>query len=338
MEKVNLAWVLLKQGKLNAEKLRLEEVKVPRLAPDQVLLSVQGCAICRTDLHIIEGDIPPHKMPIVLGHQVVGEVVEIGAEVPPFWLGKQVGLPWLHSVDLCCSFCQGGRENLCANALFTGYDVDGGFADFVTARNGFFYQLPSSFSCLQAAPLLCGGVIGFRAFRFTQLKAGDSLCLYGFGSSAHLLLQLCKGLGIRVFVRSRSAERQALAIRLGAEWAGDQCQPIPDQMKAGIIFAPSGDLIPLALRELAKGGRLVLAGIHMSQIPSFPYSLIYEERSIFSVANSTRQDVLDFLILADQHGVIPEVSTYNFPDLFEALTDLKEGSLKGTAVLQARKK
>ncbi len=312
------------------------ETKIPSLNPDQVLVQTHQCALCRTDLHIIEGDIPAHKIPIILGHQVVGEVIRVGGEPTAFWLGKRVGLPWLFSVDNRCPFCRTGLENLCDNALFTGYDVDGGFATFVVTQKDFFYELPSAISDVCAAPLLCGGVIGFRAFRFAQLEAGNSLCLYGFGSSAHLLLQLGKCLGIQVFVRSRSEERLTLAQKLGADWTGEYDSPIPHRVEAGIIFAPSGGLIPLALKDIRKGGRLILAGIHMNEIPSFSYSLIYEERSVLSVTNSTRRDVTEFLALADQYKIAPEVKSYSFSKLIEALTDLKEGRLQGTAVLRVQ--
>lgn len=331
------AWVLHSQGTPLEEKVHLESWPEPVPSADELLVRVKACALCRTDLHIVEGDIPAHKLPVILGHQVVGVVEKVRGKVKQFKVGDRVGIPWLNSVDESCPFCRKGQENLCQNIKFTGYDVDGGFAEYTLIKEGFAYRLPENLSDLELAPLLCGGVIGYRSFRLSEISPGENLGLYGFGSSAHIILQLALKKGITVFARSRGKERLNLAIELGAVWAGNYQTSIPEKLQAVIIFAPSGDLVPLALKDVDKGGRVILAGIHMTPIPTFDYSLIYEERLVKSVANSTRQDVKDFLEEASRLKVLPEITVFPFEELLQAMKDLKEGKIAGTAVLSVEK-
>ncbi|MDI6868448.1 MAG: zinc-dependent alcohol dehydrogenase family protein [Coprothermobacterota bacterium] len=327
------AWVVRSQGKPIRERIVLENYPDPLPLENDLLLKVNVCALCRTDLHIVEGDIPAHKLPIIPGHQIVGRVVRVGKKVRNFHIGDRVGVPWLNSVDENCSFCLKGQENLCPNARFTGYDVDGGFAEYTLAKENFAYLLPEGLDDIQIAPLLCGGVIGYRSFRFTGVSCGEKLGLYGFGSSAHIILQLALKKGIRVFVRSRGQEHLELAKKLGAIWAGDYSAPLPEPLQAAIIFAPAGEIVPLALQDVDKGGKVILAGIHMSPIPSFPYYLIYEERLLQSVANSTRADVREFLKEASACNLSPEVTTFAFEELPLAMEELKSGQINGTAVI-----
>ncbi len=329
------AWVLRESGPMERNRLLLEERPRPPLALGEIRMRVEACALCRTDLHIIEGEIPPHRLPLVLGHQIVARVIERGEKVDGLAIGQRVGVPWLAGVDGCCPFCRGGRENLCPAARFTGYDQDGGYAQEAVASAAFIFPLSMQGNPLRTAPLLCGGVIGFRALRLAALKPGEPLALYGFGSSAHTILQLTVALGHPTFVRSRGQERLSLAHRLGAAWVGGYDQPFPQRVAAGLVFAPAGEIVPQALADLEPGGRLVLAGIHMNDIPSFPYRLLYQERSLQSVANSTRADVRDFLHLAEEHHLMPEAEGVPFEELPEALIRLKEGRVTGSLVLLA---
>ncbi len=281
----------------------------------------------------MEGDLPSHKLPIILGHQIIGVVEAVGSNVIEPTAGERVGIPWLHWTDGTCSFCRKGQENLCINARFTGYDVDGGFAEFCLAEASFVISIPEDLEDRVAAPMLCGGVIGYRAFCRAQINAGDTLTLYGFGASAHLILQLAVAKGIRVFVRSRAQERLGFARKLGAAWAGDYSALPPDGSDAGIVFAPDGGIVPLALADLHRGGRLILAGIHMSQIPSFPYALLFEEKMVQSVAGSNRSDAVDFLEEARICSIHPQVETFAFGDLPKAVQGLATGRLLGTAIV-----
>jgi propanol-preferring alcohol dehydrogenase len=282
----------------------------------------------------MEGDIPSHKLPIVLGHQIVGVVEAVGSNVIEPTVGERVGIPWLHWADGTCSFCRKGQENLCINAQYTGYDVDGGFAEYCLAEASFVIPIPPNLEDGEVAPMLCGGVIGYRAFRRTQINVGDTMTLYGFGASAHLILQLAVAKGIRVFVRSRSQERLDFARKLGAAWAGDYSTLPPDGSDAGIVFAPDGGIVPLALADLRRGGRLILAGIHMSQIPGFPYALLFQERMIQSVAGSNRSDAVDFLEEARNYSIRPQVEAFAFKGLPKAVEALATGRLLGTAIVE----
>jgi propanol-preferring alcohol dehydrogenase len=309
------------------------EWKRPIPLPNQVLVRVSSCAICRTDLHIMEGDLPSHKLPLILGHQIIGVVETVGSNVIEPKPGERVGIPWLHWTDGTCSFCRKGQENLCMNARFTGYDVDGGFAEYCLGEASFVIRIPADLEDRDVAPMLCGGVIGYRAFRRTQINAGDTLTLYGFGASAHLILQLAVAKGIRVFVRSRGDERLVFAHKLGAAWVGDYSALLPDLSDAGIIFAPDGKIVPIALADLRRGGRLILAGIHMSQIPSLPYTLLFDEKMVQSVAHSNRSDAAAFLEEARSCSIHPQVQPFTFADLPQAVQCLATGRLLGTAIV-----
>ncbi len=315
------------------EPLRVAEVPVPEPGEGQVLLRVHCCAVCRTDLHVVDGELPDPRLPLIPGHQIVGTVERIGEHTDGFTVGERVGVPWLGWTDGECRYCLSGRENLCENARFTGYQIDGGYAEYALADGRFCFSIPESFPDLQAAPLLCAGLIGHRSLRF----AGDAerLGLYGFGASAHIVAQVAAYEGRRVFAftRPEDEEAQEFARELGAEWAGSSEEAPPEELDAAIIFAPVGALVPAALRAVARGGTVVCAGIHMSEIPSFSYDLLWEERSVRSVANLTRQDGLDFLALAPEVPVRTEVMPFPLEAANEALEALRGGRVRGAAVL-----
>src|ERR1700704_851864 len=302
--------------------LRAAELAKPDPGPAQVRLQVQACAVCRTDLHIVDGELPEPKLPLVLGHQIVGLVSGVGKAASRFSAGERVGVPWLGWTDGTCRFCLSGRENLCDRARFTGYQIDGGFAEETVADERYCLRLPESFSDLQVAPLLCAGLIGYRSLKMT----GDAerLGLYGFGASAHIVAQVARWQARRVFAFTRSGdeEGQRFARSLGAEWAGSSTERPPDQLDAAIIFAPVGALVPAALAAVAKGGVVVCAGIHMSDIPSFPYELLWGERVLRSVANLTRADGEQFLALAPRVPVRTEVQSFPLERANEALETL----------------
>ena len=315
------------------EPLRVAEVASPEPGEGQVLLRVHCCAVCRTDLHVVDGELPDPKLPLIPGHQIVGSVERIGEHTDGFTVGERVGVPWLGWTDGECRYCLSGRENLCENARFTGYQIDGGYAEYALADGRFCFSIPESFPDLQAAPLLCAGLIGHRSLRF----AGDAerLGLYGFGASAHIVAQVASHEGRRVFAFTRPGDEEAqeFARELGAEWAGSSEEAPPEELDAAIIFAPVGALVPAALRAVARGGTVVCAGIHMSDIPSFSYDLLWEERSVRSVANLTRQDGLDFLALAPEVPVRTEVMPFPLEAANEALEALRGGRVRGAAVL-----
>ncbi len=315
------------------ELLREAVLPQPRPGEGQVLLEVHACGICRTDLHIIDGELPRPKLPLVLGHQIVGTVVDRGAGVERFSPGDRVGVPWLSSTDGSCRYCRAGRENLCEHARFTGYDIDGGYADYTVADVRYCFQLPAGFPDLQAAPLLCAGLIGYRAL--TMTGDGERLGLYGFGSSAHLVAQVARHQGRRVFAFTRDGDAagQQFARTGGAEWAGGSGQRPPEELDAAIIFAAAGDLVPAALRALARGGAVVCAGIHMSVIPTFPYDLLWEERTVRSVANLTRRDGEEFLALAPRIPIRTTVESHPLAEVNTALERLRHGAFQGSAVV-----
>jgi alcohol dehydrogenase, propanol-preferring len=310
--------------------LRLAEVPEPRPQRSQVLLWVKACAVCRTDLHVVDGELPEPKLPLVLGHQIVGEVVEDGER---FAAGDRVGVPWLGWTCGECRYCLSGRENLCDRARFTGYDVDGGYGEAAVADERFCFPIPPEYPDLQAAPLLCAGLIGYRSLQLAG--DGERIGLYGFGASAHIVAQVARHERRRVFAFTRGGDvaGQAFARELGAEWAGDSLGAPPDELDAAIIFAPAGELVPVALGAVAKGGVVVCAGIHMSEIPSFPYELLWGERAVRSVANLTRRDGEEFLALAPHVPVRTEVTTYPLEHAAQALDDLRAGRIHGAGVL-----
>jgi len=315
--------------------LRTAALPVPEPAPSQVLLRVHACAVCRTDLHVADGELTEPKLPLVLGHQIVGTVERAGAGADRFKAGDRVGVPWLGWTCGRCEYCRSGRENLCDNARFTGYHIDGGYAEYAVADQRFCFPIPAGYADLQAAPLLCGGLIGYRALRMT----GDArrLGLYGFGSAAHMIAQVARWQERRVFAFTSPGDvaTQEFARRLGAEWAGSSLDTPPEPLDAAIIFAPVGPLVPAALRALAKGGTVVCAGIHMSDIPAFPYDVLWEERVVRSVANLTRQDGAEFLDLAPRVPVRTEIHTFPLDEANDALDALRRGRVRGTAVLVA---
>jgi alcohol dehydrogenase, propanol-preferring len=315
------------------EPLRVAEVAMPEPGEGQVLLRVHCCAVCRTDLHVVDGELPDPRLPLILGHQIVGTVERIGEHADSFAVGERIGVPWLGWTDGECRYCLSGRENLCENARFTGYQIDGGYAEYAIADGRFCFPIPEGFPDLQAAPLLCAGLIGYRSLRF----AGDAerLGLYGFGASAHIVAQVAAHEGRRIFAFTspKDEEAQEFARGLGAEWAGSSEESPPEELDAAIIFAPVGALVPAALRAVARGGTVVCAGIHMSDIPSFPYEILWGERSVRSVANLTRQDGLDFLALAPEVPVRTEVVSFPLEEANEALEALRGGRVRGAAVL-----
>jgi propanol-preferring alcohol dehydrogenase len=313
--------------------LRLADIPIPIPKPEQVLLRVRACGVCRTDLHVVDGELTHPKLPLVLGHQIVGIVEKIGEKVTKFRKGDHVGVPWLGATCNCCRYCLSGRENLCDRAQFTGYQLDGGYAEYTVADEHFCFPIPEGYPDLQAAPLLCAGLIGYRSYRMTG--NAERLGFYGFGAAAHILIQVARYQGRQVyaFTRSDDLKGQEFARDLGAVWAGSSDELPPEELDAAIIFAPAGQLVPTALRAVAKGGVVVCAGIHMSDIPSFPYRILWEERMVRSVANLTRQDGEEFLALAPQIPIRTEVTSFPLTAANEALAALRNGKINGAAVL-----
>ncbi|MGM0449379.1 MAG: zinc-dependent alcohol dehydrogenase family protein [Pseudomonadota bacterium] len=326
------AMVLEQQG----QPLQHRQVPVPVITrADQVLLKVEACGVCRTDLHILDGELADPSLPLIPGHQIVGTVVARGDGVSDVQVGDRVGVPWLGHTDGNCRYCRRGQENLCENAQFTGYTMDGGYAEYALAHAPFCYPLPSSSSALDIAPLLCAGLIGFRAWRLAGGDSIERLGLYGFGAAAHILCQIAcwYGQSVYAFTRPGDEPAQALALGLGAVWAGSSTEAPPDTLDAALVFAPAGELMVNALTHVDRGGTVVSGGIHMSDIPSFPYSLLWEERSLRSTANLTREDGFAFLEVAPRVPVRTQVTTYPMTDANQALEDLRQGRFTGAAVL-----
>ena len=315
------------------EPLRAAKIGRPRAGPGQVLVGVRACGVCRTDLHVVDGELSEPKLPLVPGHQIAGVVEAVGDGVLDVAPGDRVGVPWLGWTCGECRYCLAGRENLCDRARFTGYQLDGGYAERALADERFCFALPEGYPDLQAAPLLCAGLIGYRALRLAG--EAETLGLYGFGASAHIVVQVARHQGRRVlaFTRAGDEESQRFARGLGAVWAGDALAPPPEELDAAIIFAPAGELVPVALAAVRKGGTVVCAGIHMSDVPSFPYSLLWGERVVRSVANLTRRDGEEFLALAPEVPVHTEVEAYPLEQANDALERLRSGRVRGAAVL-----
>ena len=314
--------------------LRLAEIAIPQPGPGQVLIKVLACGVCHTDLHIVDGEISEPKLPLILGHQIVGKVVQEGQGAIRFKGGERIGVPWLGGTDGTCRYCVSGRENLCDQPIFTGYNRDGGFAEYCLADERYCFPLPDGFSDLEAAPLLCAGLIGYRAYRM----AGESvknLGIYGFGAAAHIIAQIAIFEGRKVFAFTRPGDKtaQEFALRQGADWAGDSSQPAPESLDAALIFAPVGSLVVSALKATNKGGVVVCGGIHMSDIPAFPYKYLWQERVIRSVANLTRQDGEEFLALAPKVPVQTDVTTFPLEKVIDALDQLRKGEFVGAAVI-----
>ena len=314
--------------------LRMAELSIPEPGPGQVLLKVHACGVCHTDLHILDGELGEPKLPLVLGHQIVGTVIKAGPGSLRFNIGERVGVPWLGASDGTCRYCRRGQENLCVQPTFTGYNVNGGFAEYTVADERFCFRLPNSYGAVDAAPLLCAGLIGYRAYRMTGENV-ETLGLYGFGAAAHIIAQVAKYEGKKVYAFTRPGDiaAQVFALRHGADWSGDSTQAPPENLDAAIIFAPIGALVVSALKATNKGGVVVCGGIHMSDIPSFPYNLLWEERLIRTVANLTRRDGEEFLALAPQVPVRTEVTTFTLEQTGEALACLRNGQLVGAAVI-----
>ena len=347
------AWTLPIPAPVATNPLKLSELPVPEPRDGQVLVRVTACGICRTDLHVVEGELPQRKPNIVPGHQIVGVIERSGRNAQRYARGVRVGIPWLHKTCGQCPYCKSGRENLCDNPTFTGYSVDGGFAEYALADENFVYPIPDGFDDLQAAPLLCAGIIGFRCLRIAGMEPGGAehasvehaklgsanpggvnLGIYGFGAAGHVCLQVARYWGANVFVCTREEKHRRLAAELGAAWVGGTIDAPPEKLDASIIFAPAGELVPPALAALKKGGTLVLGGIHMSPIPTFPYPLIYHERSMRSVANNTRQDGHDFLRLAAEIPVKTEIEIFPLTQVNEALNALKGDGIRGAGVIR----
>ncbi|HEX3280121.1 MAG TPA: zinc-dependent alcohol dehydrogenase family protein [Pyrinomonadaceae bacterium] len=335
------AWVLNQPASIDRHPLVSSDVPDPVPGDGELLLRVAACGVCRTDLHVVEGELPVRRSPLIPGHQIVGRVSALGAAVKSFAIGDRVGVAWLNRTCGVCKFCVSGHENLCEQAMFTGWTVDGGYAEYAVALAAFTYRLPDNFDDIQAAPLLCAGIIGYRCLRLTGLGLdewkGARLGLYGFGAAGHVCIQLARARGAEVYVCTRDRERhQALAHELGASWVGDAQDEPPVKLDASIIFAPAGELVPVALKAIRKGGTVVLGGIHMSPIPSFDYSLIYGERVIRSVANNTREDGREFLAEAAAIPVRTHTQIFSFDQANEALIALKNDSIRGAGVLSVK--
>lgn len=315
------------------QPLQPADIPQPQADAGQVLVRINACAVCRTDLHVVDGDLPDPKLPLVPGHEIVGRVVQVGTDVVQFKEGDRVGIPWLGWTCGQCGFCSSGRENLCQKALFTGYTLDGGYAEYTVADARYCFKIPDVYTDAEAAPLLCAGMIGYRSL--VKAGSGRRLGIYGFGAAAHIVAQVAIHQGRKVFAFTRPGDTgaQEFARSLGAVWSGDSLQSPPEELDAALIFAPVGGLVPAALRVVDRGGVVVCGGIHMSDIPAFPYQLLWQERSLCSVANLTRRDGANFLQLAPQVPVRVAIQTYPLEDANQALHDLREGKLEGAAVL-----
>ena len=328
------AWAVLDPGRSTGSPLALVERPVPIPARGEVLVRVRACGVCRTDLHLVEGELEPRRSGVVPGHEVVGEVVRLGEGADRFRTGDRVGIAWLRHTCGVCRCCRAGRENLCPESRYTGWDADGGYAEFAVVPEAFAYRIPTSFADEQAAPLLCAGIIGYRSLLRARLPAGGRLGIYGFGASAHLAAQVAIAQGAEVHVMTRGREARELALQLGAASVGGPIDPAPVPLDAAIIFAPAGELVPLALQSLGPGGTLALAGIHMSDIPALDYRRhLFGERTVCSVTSNTRRDGEEFLVLAQRLGLQVTTTPFQFEQADLALRDLAAGRVRGAAVL-----
>jgi propanol-preferring alcohol dehydrogenase len=328
------ACLLHAPARIETNPLQFTDVPVPNPAKGEVRIRVHACGVCRTDLHVIEGELKPQKSPVIPGHQVVGVIEKLGEGSRRYPVGARVGVAWLHHTDGTCMYCRMGEENLCDAPTFTGYSVDGGYAEYVVAPEDFVYAIPDGFTDVQAAPLLCAGIIGFRCLRLSGIKPGGRLGFYGFGAAAHIAIQVARHWDMTVYASTRDARHRKLAMELGAAWAGGTLDAPPERLDAAIVFAPAGEIVPAALAALRKGGVLVLGGIHMSAIPSFSYDLLYQERVIRSVANNTRQDGEDFLRVAVEIPIRMHTQIYPLREANRALNALKNDAIEGAAVLR----
>ena len=326
--------VLRSQGPIDGRPLVVEERPCPRPGTGEILVRVSACGLCRTDLHVIEGDLAMHRCPLVPGHQVVGRVEEGGQATSRFSTGTRVGIAWLRSTCGTCPYCRRGEENLCPGARFTGWDADGGFAEYAVVPEAFAYPIPEAFSDVEAAPLLCAGIIGYRALKRSGVREGERLALYGFGSSAHVTLQVARAWGCEVLVATREASHRELARRLGASWVGDLATPLPAKAKGAIVFAPAGPLVPRALEDLDYGGTLALAGIYMTDVPALQYEThLFHERTITSVTANTRLDGEELLAEAARIPIRTQTTSFVLEDANVALESIKQGTMPGSGVL-----
>lgn len=329
------AWVVDSPGPIDSSPLRLVERAVPEPGPGQVRVQVTRCGVCRTDLHLAEGDLPPRRPDVIPGHEVVGFVDALGPGAERFTVGERIGVPWLGRTDGRCGFCRSGRENLCTAPVFTGWDVDGGYAEFTLAEEAFAYRIPDDLADDEAAPLLCAGIIGYRALRLAAVPPGGRLGIYGFGASAHLTAQIALAQGLRVHVLTRGLVNRQLAVGLGVDSVGAASDQPPEPLDGAILFAPAGDLVPVALRALGRGGTLAVAGIWLSQIPVLDYDReLFQERVLRSVTANTRVDGEELLALAPRVGVVATTVPYPFEEADRALQDLAHGRYSGAAVLE----
>jgi propanol-preferring alcohol dehydrogenase len=328
------ACILRRPAAIESRPLEIVQIPKPVPAGREVLVRIHACGVCRTDLHVTEGELAARKSPLVPGHQAVGVVEANGPEASRFEVGARVGIPWLHSTCGVCEYCKSARENLCEKATFTGWAADGGYAEYAVAREEFVYALPGGFSDLHVAPLLCAGIIGFRTLRLSGVEPGGKLGMYGFGAAAHVAIQVARHWNIEVYAITRDARHQRLALDLGARWAGDASEEPPAKLDAALIFAPAGELVITALRNLKRGGTVALGGIHMSPIPPLDYDLFYHERVIRSVANNTRRDGEEFLKIAAEIPIETQVQEFRLEQANEALNALKNDAVRGAAVLR----
>ncbi len=330
------AQVLYTTASVHLSPLELVERPRPDPAPDELLVAVRACGVCHTDLHVVEGELPAPQLPLVPGHEVVGVVEAVGERVTRFRVGERVGITWLHEACGKCAFCLRGQENLCDAARFTGYTADGGYAEYITVSEKFAVPIPARFSDVEAAPLLCAGVVGYRSVRLSGLQRGERLGIFGFGASGHIVIQVARHWGCEVYVFTRSAQHQEHARALGAAWVGTAQDRPPRALDRAILFAPAGWLVPLALGHLRKGGTLCINAIHMSPIPEMPYGLLWHERTVRSVANVTRQDAEEFLPLAAQIPIHTDTQTFELEAANRALQQVKASAVNGAAVLRVR--
>ena len=330
------AMVLHDQKPIEESPLVLEDWPVPEPGPGQVRLRIHTCGVCHTDLHIVEGDLPLHKRPVIVGHQIVGTVDKVGPGVTVPAVGTRVGVPWVHKTCGECEFCRAGQENLCTNPLFTGWDVDGGFTEYTLAPADFVFSIPEGVDDVHAAPLLCAGIVGYRTLKLSELKPGQRLGIYGFGASAHIVIQVARHWGCEVYVFTRSEEHKRHARELGAAWVGEAQDTPPKKIHAAVIYAPAGWIVKEALRVLERGGTISIGGIYMTPIPELPYDLLYWERTVRNTANATREDARELLALAAEIPIHTDVQVFPLEEANEALRRLKHSELKGSAVLKIR--
>jgi len=328
------ACLLRSPARVETNPLDFTDVPDPLAQDGQLLVKVAACGVCRTDLHVVEGELPPRKSPVIPGHQVVGRVEKLGGKAGRFRLGDRVGIPWLHRTCGVCEYCRAGKENLCNHPEFTGYTVDGGYAEYTLAPEQFVYPIPEGLTDEQAAPLLCAGIIGFRSLRLSGIEPGGKLGIYGFGAAAHLAIQVARHWKVDVYAMTRDTRHQKLALDMGAVWAGGTVEQPPAKLDAVVVFAPAGEIVPAALKALKKGGTVALGGIHMSPIPPLDYNWLYQERVLRSVANNTRRDGEDFLRLAAEIPIRTEIEVFPLRDANRALNSLKNDAIRGAAVLR----